>query len=460
VAEKPTLTHKESHMLFPPTRRARPRSVLATLALLCLGMLSLASGPVRAIPAYARQTGSACADCHAGSYGPQLTPYGMRFKLNGYTDTDGKGFKIPVAAQLTEMHVAPAKGPSSTALTEGDLYIAGRLTDQVGGFIKVEADHTGHDTYNTRLSNVDLRFVAKELKLGGKDLTLGVSVNNSPGFQDPIADLPNASFLGPAGVTGTILSLSSPNTPTNRVIGATVYGLYDSVWYSEVGTYRSMPTSTQDHLGYNINGDPGKLHDTGYFRFAYMKDMKRQFFSAGLVALTTNRSLPRAGASDDLTDLGYDVTYQYLGNREHIVQLSYINILENRHYGTPLVGPTGLVARTRANVRDQTLTATYTFRQSYSLSVSHLISSGSRDDVRFPPYGDPDATTNLITLFWAPFGKDDSYTSIANLKLALTWFRITRFNGRENNIFNAPPGATPTKAGDLNAFSVSASLAF
>lgn len=448
-------------MLRPLTRRLSRRAGHAfTAGLMVLGLL-LASGTAQAIPAYARQTGSACADCHAGAYGPALTPYGMRFKLNGYTDTDGKGFKLPVAAQLTETHTAPAKGDSSTALTEGDLYLAGRLTENIGGYAKIEADHTGHNTYNTRLSNLDLRFVAKELKLNGKDFTLGVSVNNSPGFQDPIADLPNAALLGPPGATGTLLNISAPGSPTDRVIGATVYGLYDSQWYGEVGTYRTLAESTQDRLGYD-GGDPGKLKDTGYFRFAWMKDLKRQFFSAGVVALTTKRQLPRSGPSDDLTDLGYDLTYQYLGNREHIVQLSYVNIMERRKYGTPLPDPArpGGFAQDRAVVHDQTLTASYTFHQTYGVTASHMLSTGPNDSVRYPPYGDPDTTTNYISVFWAPFGKDDSYTSLANLKLAATWFRFTRINGRSTNINNAPPGVRPVDAADNNAFSVSLSLAF
>ena len=437
------------------TRRPPTLFLLGSLALLML----LASSAAQAIPAYARQTGAACADCHAGSYGPALTPYGMRFKLGGYTDTDGQGTKIPLSMQLTEAHTAPARGDSTTRLTEGDLYLAGRLTDQVGGFVKIEADHSGHNTYNTKLSNLDLRFVAKALKIAGKEALLGVSVNNSPGFNDPIGALPSASFLGPAGVTGSLLNPSSPISLANRVIGASVYALYDTNWYGELGSYRSLPTSQQDHLGYNVNGDPGRLRDTGYARFAYMKDMKRQFFSAGVVALTTKRQLPRSGPTDDLTDLGYDLTYQYLGNREHIVQLAYVNILEKRDYGSaPVVG--GIAARDRGNVHDQTMSVTYTFKQSYGLTLTHFKSTGSRDPVRYGPSGDPDTTTNLISVYWTPFGKDDSYTSIANLKLAATGFRFTRFNGRENDIFFAPVGARRTDAGDLNAFSISASIAF
>lgn len=454
-------------MLSFPNRRAirRARSLQPWHAL--AAVLLLASGSAHAIPAFARQTGSVCADCHSGAYGggangPALTPYGLRFKLNGYTDTDGDGFKLPLSAQLIETHTVPARGESSTRLTEADLYLAGRLTERVGGFVKVAADRTGPGTYNTRLSNIDLRFVARELKLGGRDLTIGVSVNNSPGFQDPAGALPGASMLGPPGVTGTLLNLSSPGAPANRVIGATVYGLYDSHWYGEVGSYDSLPASQQDRLGYARSGDPGKLSDTGYARFAYMKDLRRQFFSAGVVALTTRRRLPRSGPADDITDLGYDLTYQFLGNREHIVQFAYVNILERRRYGSRPASPfaPGLPALPRGTARDQTTSLTYTFRQSYGVTVSHLVSTGSHDAVRYVPYGDPGTTSNLLSVFWAPLGKDDSSTTLANLKLAATWFRFSRFNGAATNIFGAPPGAPTTRAKDLDAFSLSASVAF
>jgi hypothetical protein len=187
--------------------------------------------------------------------------------------------------------------------------------------------------------------------------------------------------------------------------------------------------------------------------------MKRQFFSAGVVALTTKRQLPRNGPSDDITDLGYDLTYQFLGNRENIIQASYVNILEQRDYGsTPTIN--GIMAKPNGNARDQTLSVTYTFKQSYALQVAHLISTGSQDPARYPPYGKPDSTANMITLYWTPFGKDDSFTSLANLKLAATWYRFTRFNGASANIFGAPPGALITDAKDLNAFTLSASVAF
>ena len=53
-------------------------------ALLLMGAgVALAPKAVSALPSFARQTGQPCSTCHSGF--PQLTPYGRRFKLEGYT---------------------------------------------------------------------------------------------------------------------------------------------------------------------------------------------------------------------------------------------------------------------------------------------------------------------------------------------------------------------------------------
>ncbi|MBE1161913.1 cytochrome C [Dyella acidiphila] len=444
-------------------RRAprRPRNPSWWYGLAALPLF--ASHTAQAVPAYARQTGNACADCHAGAYGPALTPYGMRFKANGYTDTDGNGFKIPAAMQITGMRYVPKQGQSTTDLSEADLYLAGRVTDQIGGYVKVQSLNNGSGKFSTQLNDMDLRFAVKDVKLGEQSATIGVTVNNNPGFADPVGDLPGATANGPPTVSGTLLNPSSSNTLAHRVIGASVYALYNENWYGELGTYNALPTSMQDHLGYGISGDPGKLSDTGYARFMYMRDFKRQFFSVGAVALTTRRQLPRIGPTEQLTDLGYDFTYQFLGTKENILQLAYVNILERRRYATTPTGVLpGQLALTNGAVHDQTLTLSYTFKQSYGVVLAHLVSTGTHDVVRFQPYGEPDTSSNTFTVFWTPFGKDDSLTAMANLKLAATWFRFNKFNGSSTNIFGVDPasGAVVTDAKDLDAFLVSASVAF
>src|ERR1700730_14426466 len=58
--------------------------------------------PRRAVslPLYARQTGQPCATCH--TVFPELTPFGRRFKLSGYTMGGGLTFEQapPIAAML------------------------------------------------------------------------------------------------------------------------------------------------------------------------------------------------------------------------------------------------------------------------------------------------------------------------------------------------------------------------
>ncbi|WP_045767458.1 hypothetical protein [Xanthomonas albilineans] len=447
--------------VFSFSRHDRTRGAEQILLWSALGSLLLMLSPrAAAVPAFARQTGSSCADCHIGSYGPALTPYGIRFKMSGYTDTDGNGTKIPVSAELTATQSVPKHGPSPARFSTANLYLAGRITDNIGGYAKVTTTNNGNNKYTTRLDNLDLRAIAKRFQVGGKNAVLGVTVNNNPGAQDPIGMLPNASGLGPASTYASSTSLLNQSSLSHRVIGTSVYGLYDNNWYGEVGTYTALPVSTQDDLGYGIGGDPGKLSDTGYLRLSYMKDLKKQFFSAGVVALTTQRQLPRStGPRDDFTDLGYDLNYQFLGTREHVLKLGYLDIYERRRYGSTLIDPTtpGLTSARRASIHDQSISLSYAYRQTYGVLLAHFINTGSNDPFRYRPYGAPDTTSNLIVAYWAPFGKDDSFSSISNLRLSASWFRFSKFNGTTGNIFGALP---PTRPGDLNQFSVSLSLAF
>jgi hypothetical protein len=451
---------KPSPLPPPAPRRVASGRVAPLISLLWVFGLLLASTQAQAIPAFARQTGSSCGDCHIGAYGPSLTPYGMRFKLGGFTDTDGNGTKIPVSGQVTWSRTNPSRGNSTSRLTQADLYLAGRVSDNVGGYAKIRSNNSGNFTFDTRLDDLDLRFVSTPFELFGKQAMLGVSINNNPGISDPIGVLPNASTFTPATATGGASSMLSSSALSNRVIGASVYGLYDRSWYGEVGSYRALSTDAQDRLGWPPNGDPGQISGTGYLRLAYMKDLKRQFFSLGVTALNTNRQPLRTGPSDDLTDLGYDLTYQFLGTREHALSLGYVNVYERRKYGVPLVPASNpaLGARARGSVRDQTISMNYAFRQTYGVLAAHMINSGSFDAARYTPYGLPDTTSNLILVYWSPFGKDGSFTSVANLRLSASWFRFDKFNGSSSNVFGG--GIPVTNPRDLDAFALSMSLAF
>src|SRR6185369_12873365 len=55
--------------------------------------------PALSLPLYARQTGQPCATCHTAFL--ELTPFGRRFKLGGYT-LDGGDWKGPPFAVMLQ----------------------------------------------------------------------------------------------------------------------------------------------------------------------------------------------------------------------------------------------------------------------------------------------------------------------------------------------------------------------
>ena len=117
--------------------------VLATvfLALLYAAAAMLAS-PAQALPAFAAQTGQPCQMCHIGGFGPQLTPYGRNFKMNGYTQR-ATSFSVPLSAMVEGSYVhtqdpqdpPPAdsfKTNDNFALDQVSLFLAGGLGSHLG----------------------------------------------------------------------------------------------------------------------------------------------------------------------------------------------------------------------------------------------------------------------------------------------------------------------------------------
>jgi hypothetical protein len=85
------------------TQQGKTRSTIQSISLvfvelLCAVFVALGVGvdPARALPAFARQTDQPCATCH--TIFPELTPFGRRFKIGGYTLRSGDWKGPPLAA--------------------------------------------------------------------------------------------------------------------------------------------------------------------------------------------------------------------------------------------------------------------------------------------------------------------------------------------------------------------------
>jgi hypothetical protein len=53
--------------------------------ILVAAVAAFGANRANAVPAFAVQTRQPCSSCHIGGFGPQLTPFGRQFKLEGYT---------------------------------------------------------------------------------------------------------------------------------------------------------------------------------------------------------------------------------------------------------------------------------------------------------------------------------------------------------------------------------------
>src|SRR6202171_2931180 len=135
-----------------------------------------------AVPSYSRQTGLPCATCHFAP--PELTPFGRKFKLEGYTfatkaevTDEKKGHN----AALHLLEVFPLSVVFDTTFTatkspqpgtqngnfqfpqDASLFLAGAWGSHVGSFVPVtynaQGDHFSWDNTDVRYANSTKSFL-------------------------------------------------------------------------------------------------------------------------------------------------------------------------------------------------------------------------------------------------------------------------------------------------------------
>lgn len=403
-------------------------------------LLSILPGAAHAVPSYARQTGSECAACHVGSFGPQLTPYGMRFKIGGYTDTDGKDGKVPLSAMAVANWTQTRKGAAdgdkverfdannNLALQEASAFLAGRLAENVGSFVQVT--YSGVDR-KTSLDQVDIRY-ALPLQLGGKQATVGLSVNTNPTLTDPFNTIgqwrfpyTSSDFNAGFGPSPLVESLGG------SVIGANAYTFFDNSFYGELGLYNTMSKRGLDMVNAE---DVGKFKGTGtYWRLAYFKDMKRDNFSVGLFGFNAGVQPDRAdlGVADRYRDIGVDASYQFLGNRLHVFALnaSYVREWQKLNY---TFGSLGESDNLKNSLDQYRLSASYHYNQTWGATAGLFDSKGTTDFTRWSNSlnGRPNTSGYLLQADWTPWGKENSWASPwANVRVGLQYTGYQKFMG-------------------------------
>jgi len=428
-------------------------------ALLLLCTIAVFSAPASAVPSYARQTGHPCVKCHVGAYGPQLTPYGIRFKISAYTETDNKGFKLPIAAMVmagfshTQADQASPPTPHTNVNNNFELdqvsgFLAGRIAEDFGVFSQVTYDGVGK---GMAIDNVDIRY-AHDFVIARTDAIVGVSLNNNPGVSDPGNTQPAWYFpyISSALVSGTGDASTLLNGGLSQAVtGLSAYAFIDDSIYAEFGTYRALSPAMQIKFGLGAGNDIGRI-DPGsfYWRLNYIQDMNTQAFSAGLIGFNASLQPERiaGGPVNSYRDVGLDAWYEYLGNGRHnfAAYASYIREDQTRSDLVANQGadnPSGRLYEFRFN-------ASYYYEHTYGLTIGRFSTHGQPDAAlySFSATGSPDTSGTVLQVDWTPWGKADSWARpFANVRLGLQYTMYDTFDGSSSNY-----DGTGRKASDNN----------
>ncbi len=399
---------------------------MASLALAAL--TALVSPAAQAVPSYARQTGQDCAACHIGAYGPQLTSYGMKFKLGGYTDSNGKAGNVPLSGMVVADYsrfkaentdTGELETKTHTGLSEASVFLAGKMTDRIGTFVQVTHDGVGH---STSVDQVDLRY-ADTLNLSGQEAVVGLSVNNNPTVQDPFNTLAVWRFpytsSGVDGVTAPGLESTWVGDTEQRVVGLNAYTLLNNNIYGEFGLYNSISPSLQSRLGVGrINPDTEapfrSLSNAPYWRFGYTQDLHTSAWHAGVFGFNgTLKARDDTGDQTQFRDYGVDASYQFLGNRQHVVTV-------NGSYLREHTTDTADGADTGNTTKDYRLTTSYNFMNTYGASLGYFKATSADH-----------AQGNRGFIYqadWTPWGKESSWNAPwANLRLGVQYLAFKQY---------------------------------
>lgn len=415
-------------------------SMKLAIGFVSIFLCSVVPSIANAVPSYARQTGAECASCHVGSFGPQLTPFGIRFKIGGYVDSDGASGKVPLSGMLVANTTRTAKNASeadtlenfksnnNTAVQEGSLFLAGRLFENVGSF--VQATYSGIER-KWGLDQLDVRY-AKTLSLAGKDTTVGLSFNNNPTLTDPFHTVGQWRFpytssdfnsgFGPAPLMESL---------GGAVWGTNAYAMYNDHIYGEFGLYNSISNKALK----TFNGsDMGVFKGLGrYGRVAYFQDNKRDNYSVGLFGFGANVQPDRTnlGVADGYRDYGIDAAYQFLGNRKHIVSVnsSYTWEKQKLNFTNGVIDE---AEHLRNDLKQFKLSTSYQYNNTWGTTVGLFDTRGSSDLLHYANAinGSPTTRGYVLQADWTPWGKDSSWGApLANVRLGIQYTGYQKFMG-------------------------------
>lgn len=454
--------------------------LMAATALLLAGL----AGPAKALPVFARQTGQNCVACHAGGQFPELTPYGRFFKMTGYTIGQRT---VPLSAMVLAANsrvanTSKSDDPASdfqlderTILATASMFLAGKVTDNIGGFAQVTYDRYASQDANgtfhghSAADNIDLRY-ADHFVGPARDLIVGVSVNNNPSVSDPwntaaawMQYVPVPSPTSSAFIDGAAPYPSFASG--GNIAGINAYAFWNRSIYAELGAYgSSRGAASFMHAGLRPD-ELTKLRGLNpYWRLAWNHEWGPHALMIGTSGMTARIYDDPLDTSDPATvhrrrDLMVDTQYQYLLDPHSVT--AQLVVERSRHaYPDSLANQPAVFVDAAGNAlpgtngRDTTnllrAKLTYVYRAKYGGSVGFFNLTGSTNTANqtsgFSPdtlaiTTDPDAAAPSTRVYGNLSGNPATrgetfeafWTPVQYVRVGAQYTAYGKFNGASTN---------------------------
>jgi hypothetical protein len=383
-----------------------------------------------------------CNVCHSNP--PELTAFGRKFKLEGYTLTDRKpdaviededlkiGKSPPISVMLllsgtaTNKPVPDAQNWNVEFPQALSLFLAGELSSHLGGMVQATY---AHQTDHFTLDNTDIRY-ANHTTLDSTDVLYGLTLNNSPTVEDVWNGTPSWGYpwLSPDNAPSPSVRPLIAGGLAQDVAGLGVYTMWNDHLYVGFTLYCS------EHAGGSqpANGTDYAINIHGvapYWRLAWQQTWGLNYLEVGTYGIYVS-SVPGGvtGIRDTYLDPAVDLQYERpLGVDLLTLHTAYIHERSNLD-GTFAAG--GAVASShylntfRADV-------TYHFRSRYTFTLAGFSTTGSTDPILYAPApvtgsltGSPNSTG-----FMGQFG----YWPTQNIALSVAYAACMKFNGASDN---------------------------
>jgi len=393
------------------------------------------------VPSYARQTGLACSACHYQFLA--LTPYGRKFKLNGYTlttrpvitekdSTNGGKLNLSPFSLLSGMVTAglthlkdtlPGTQNDATALPqELSVFLAGQITSKVGLFSQFT--YAGADG-SFGIDNLDFRYANHTT--GSTEVVYGLTLNNNPTVQDLWNTTPAWGFpiIGSDAAPGPTAATVIDGAFGQNVLGLGAYTMLGGLVYGEFSVYRS---ALQGQAAPTIGS--GAISGVApYWRLALQKTWEHQYLMLGTYGMHASL-FPDAlsGPTNRFTDAAVDAQFETkAGNGNLVARGTWMH--ESQTLDAAVAS--GGAANVDNNLTTFRLNATYYPTQLLGVTGGYFQTTGSTDAVLYPA-NPVDGSANGSPKTTGFLGEVD-FNPWENTRVGLQYTGYSKFNGGGTN---------------------------